>query len=130
MATRSSVTERLPVHLPVGCDCHSRRTPRFVVPSLLLLLKVKPGYGYELMQRIDEMGLFNGPADPAAVYRTLRKLESNKLVQSAWDTQNTGPARRCYRITAAGQKSLKTWRSLIAERKKSLEQLLRMFDEG
>ncbi|HAD82171.1 MAG: hypothetical protein A2509_00815 [Candidatus Edwardsbacteria bacterium RIFOXYD12_FULL_50_11] len=128
MSPRSSDTERL--HAPVGCDCHSRRIPRFVVPSLLLLLKVKPGYGYELMQRIDEMGLFNGPADPAAVYRTLRKLESNKLVQSAWDTQNKGPARRCYRITAAGQKSLKTWRSLIAERKKSLEQLLRMFDEG
>lgn len=129
MTARSSDTERLPANPPVGCDGHSRRTPRFVVPSLLLLLKVKPGYGYELMQRLSEMGMFNGPADPAAVYRTLRKLESNRLVQSAWDTQNTGPARRRYRITAAGQKSLKTWRSLIAERKMSLEQLLKMFDE-
>lgn len=129
MTTRSSDTERNPVPLPTGCGCHNRRAPRFVVPSLLLLLKGKPGYGYELMQRLGELGLFDGPADPAAVYRTLRKLESNKLVQSAWDTQNAGPARRCYRITAAGQKSLKTWRALIAERKKSLDQLLRMFDE-
>ncbi|MDP2807306.1 MAG: helix-turn-helix transcriptional regulator [bacterium] len=129
MTTLNSDAERRSVKAPVGCDCHSRRTPRFVVPSLLLLLKGKPGYGYELMQRLGELGLFDGPADPAAVYRTLRKLESNKLVRSAWDTKNTGPARRCYRITAAGQKSLKAWKAVIAERKMKLEQLLKMFDE-
>jgi poly-beta-hydroxybutyrate-responsive repressor len=129
MTTLNSDAKSRPVKAPVGCDCHSRRTPRFVVPSLLLLLKGKPGYGYELMQRLGELGLFDGPADPAAVYRTLRKLESNKLVLSVWDTKNKGPARRCYRITAAGQRSLKGWKTVIAERKNKLEQLLRLFDE-
>ena len=119
-----SIPKYKPREIPSGCGCHTGRTARFLLPALLLLLKGQPGYGYELMQRLEELGLSDGPADPAAVYRTLRQMEGRKLVRSVWDTKAAGPARRLYRITPAGQKALTAWRVVIAGRKKKLERML------
>jgi len=32
--------------------------------------------------------------DPGAIYRTLRLLESEELIKSKWDTEETGPAKK------------------------------------
>lgn len=75
--------------------------------SLLALLRGWSGYGYQLSQRLKECGL---PVfDQGTVYRTLRKLEETGLVSSFWDTSASGPARRMYSLTQAGEVFLLGW---------------------
>jgi PadR family transcriptional regulator PadR len=75
--------------------------------SLLAMLRGWNGYGYQLAQRMKECGL---PLfDQGTLYRTLRKLEESGLVSSFWDTSASGPARRRYSLTQAGEVFLQSW---------------------
>jgi DNA-binding PadR family transcriptional regulator len=71
---------------------------------LLLLIAESPNHGYDLMDRLGDMGL--GPIDSGAVYRALRSLNRCGLVQSWWEASASGPTRRRYRISADGIASL------------------------
>jgi PadR family transcriptional regulator PadR len=69
--------------------------------SLLLLLGEIPGHGYDLPALLTPLGL--GATDRGFVYRTLRAMEAEGLVLSAWDPSPSGPARRMYSVTPAGK---------------------------
>jgi PadR family transcriptional regulator PadR len=71
--------------------------------SLLLVLDEGPAHGYDLPALLAPLGL--GAVDRGFVYRTLRSMEADGLVESAWDPSPAGPARRTYSVTAAGR----TW---------------------
>jgi poly-beta-hydroxybutyrate-responsive repressor len=87
----------------------SGKAERYMQPSLLLGLKTKPAYGYELINNIQKFGFIQGQAPPGMIYRHLRGLEADGLVQSEWQTEGTGPARRIYRLTAEGDAALSLW---------------------
>src|SRR3712207_8951967 len=53
--------------------------------------------------------------NPGTLYRTLRQMEKEGIVESTWETSRGGPARRMYSITDAGRAYLDFWA-------KSLEQ--------
>jgi PadR family transcriptional regulator PadR len=75
--------------------------------TLLAMLRNWNAYGYQLAQQLAEAGL---PAfDSGTVYRTLRQLERTGLVSSFWDTSESGPARRIYSLTKAGDLFLSNW---------------------
>jgi PadR family transcriptional regulator PadR len=75
--------------------------------TLLAMLRNWNAYGYQLAQQLAEAGL---PAfDSGTVYRTLRQLERTGLVSSFWDTSESGPARRIYSLTKAGDLFLSSW---------------------
>lgn len=93
----------------------------FLQPCLLLLLKEEPGYGYDLVTRLRALGLDD---DSAAVYRALRALEERGEVSSYWNTSSTGPARRMYRPTPAGDEALATAVQGVAETHQAIERLL------
>ena len=57
---------------------------RYLQPSLLMGLLVKPSYGYELIQTIQEFGFVEGEPPPGMVYRHLRQLEGDGLVTSGY----------------------------------------------
>ena len=82
---------------------------RYLQPSLLMGLLLKPSYGYELIQSIQEFGFVEGQAPPGMVYRHLRQLEGDGLVTSEWETEGSGPAKRIYRLTADGAEVLALW---------------------
>jgi poly-beta-hydroxybutyrate-responsive repressor len=82
---------------------------RYVQPSLLLGLKMKPSYGYELIQSIQTFGFVEGQAAPGMIYRHLRGLEVDGLVRSEWLTEGSGPAKRMYYLTADGEQALLLW---------------------
>ncbi len=88
-----------------------RRLRRFLEPCVLLLLHKADSHGYELTEAIKAFGFDErNPVDSSLVYRTLRWLEENGMVESAWDTDaSAGPARRVYRLNAAGDRYLGTW---------------------
>lgn len=75
--------------------------------SLLAFLKNWNAYGYQLTQRLAEAGM--PEFDSGTVYRTLRQLEKTGMVSSFWDTSESGPARRMYSLTSAGELFLSGW---------------------
>ena len=69
--------------------------------SLLLVLGELPAHGYDVPALLAPLGL--GATDRGFVYRTLRAMEADGLVASAWDPSPSGPARRTYTVTPAGK---------------------------
>ena len=116
-----------------GCPRHGRAHPctcamgniyRFIEPVLLLILKEKDhSYGYELSEHLGDYALTDAQIERAALYRTLRTLESNGYVTSSWDTHNSGPARRVYSLTKAGHVHLREWAEVMGR----LGQAMRSF---
>ena len=79
--------------------------------TLLAFLRNWNAYGYQLAQQLADAGL---PAfDSGTVYRTLRQLEKTGLVSSFWDTSESGPARRMYSLTKAGDLFLSSWINVL-----------------
>ena len=87
----------------------SKIAERYIQPSILLALKSKASYGYELIQEISRFGFVEGQAPPGMIYRHLRELEDNGWVVSQWETEGAGPAKRVYQITPEGLDVLSYW---------------------
>jgi poly-beta-hydroxybutyrate-responsive repressor len=96
-----------------------------IQPRLLLSLAQRKSHGYELMEILGQEG--DAP-DPGSLYRTLRSLEENGLVCSAWDTSNTGPARRVYELTDLGVEYLHTWVVDIRKSRQGLDDFLAEYE--
>jgi poly-beta-hydroxybutyrate-responsive repressor len=79
--------------------------------SLLAFLRGWNGHGYELAKRLSDAGL--PPFDVGTIYRTLRQLEKSGLVSSFWDMSPSGPARRTYSLTQAGETFLNAWSDVL-----------------
>lgn len=114
------MSRKTPKHTSPGSG--TRKAERYIQPCLLLALKRKPSYGYELIQGIGEYGFVEGPAPPGMIYRHLRDLEADGLVVSQWETEGAGPAKRMYQLTGEGSEVLDYW---IGYMKQQAEKLLR-----
>ena len=99
---------------------------RFVEPVVLLLLKKKGhSYGYDLAGDVQEHALTDAVIEPAALYRTLRLLEKNGNVTSEWNVEKEGPARRIYKLTAAGEEHLEEWAVVLEHVSKSMARFVK-----
>lgn len=94
--------------------------------SLLAFLRRWNAYGYQLVQELSKAGLAS--FDSTTVYRTLRQLERAGLVSSFWDTSASGPARRMYALTKAGEAVLDVWLDLFGRYQKVLHSALDSLD--
>lgn len=102
----------------------------FLAASLLLLLRQWSMHGYRLLQQLVTLGF--AALDPGTVYRTLRQLERDGLIRSYWDLGDTGPARRMYELTEAGEAFLRTWAQGLEQYRQMLDAFARFygFDGG
>jgi PadR family transcriptional regulator PadR len=86
---------------------------RFIEPVVLRILhEKKRSYGYQIAECLPEYALTDSTIEGAALYRTLRTLETNGYVTSTWE-EGDGPARRNYLLTAAGETHLRDWAVLL-----------------
>lgn len=108
------------------CCC---RFDHFLEPRLLLLLREKDSYGYELAERLNEISFLDQELEEPTIYRTLRDMEKEKLVESRWVIGESGPPKRVYKITPAGEERLKLWVSYSETRKKFLESFINHYYE-
>jgi poly-beta-hydroxybutyrate-responsive repressor len=67
--------------------------------------------------------------DPTTVYRTLRRLEDEGLIISGWEMSESGPAKRVYSITKAGEKLLQTWASALKQYQDVLDRFFKLYTE-
>jgi PadR family transcriptional regulator PadR len=108
------------------CSCGMGNLYRFVEPVLLFLLKQKDrSYGYELAGDLRQYALTDAEIEVAALYRTLRQLESNGCVTSEWDLAGAGPARRLYSLTPKGEEHLEEWITVLDHMSSSMHRLVK-----
>lgn len=92
-----------------------------VVLACLLLLR-QPGYGYALLDRLRSLGF---AVDANTLYPLLRRLESQGVLTSEWNTEESRP-RKFYRRSEQGDhlaaELLTDWKRLDAS--------IRNLDEG
>src|ERR1700736_6188487 len=69
------------------------RIERFVEPAILLLLREGPRHGYELIERLPELA-GEERIDVGNLYRIMRALEEEAIVESEWRADLPGPAKR------------------------------------
>ena len=105
------------------------RVERFVEPSLLLLLRERPLHGYDLLERIPELGV-EGRVDIGNLYRLLRALEQEGLVRSEWSAELPGPAKRTYELTEEGRKLLDRWAEALRRAQGTIGTFLERYEEG
>ena len=86
-----------------NCPCSGANLPRFVQPVILAVLSSGPLHGYLVVQRLAETSLFRKqPPDATGVYRMLRNMEQEGVLESDWELENSGPARKRYTLTEKG----------------------------
>lgn len=106
----------------------SAMLPRnFLRPCILLLLKESPAHGYDLLERARALGFTR--SDPGGLYRSLRSLEDDGLVRSAWESSTQGPDRRIYHITRAGAENLHQAAISVRFGSEALERFVSRYEE-
>ena len=76
---------------------------------LLGVLTAGPAHGYELKREHDQSFPSAKPLAFGQVYATLSRLERDGLVEVAESSQEGGPERTAYALTAAGERALEAW---------------------
>ena len=100
---------------------------RNIEPFLLLELVRQPSYGYELIRRLADYGFRRATDEPGVVYKVLRSLEDHGSILSTWSTQESGPARRYYEITADGRELLQRRVGQLRRTQDRIDRLLREY---
>lgn len=110
------VNDGLPIGLPKN----------YLRACLLLLVSEQPSHGYDLLERLEAVGV--GKADPGGLYRALRAMEQEGLMRSGWQTSEIGPARRTYELTEEGADLLHAWAATLRKTKQALSAYLARYD--
>ena len=82
----------------------------------------KPKYGYALVQSLEEKGV---AIDPNTLYPLLRRLESQQLLESKWETSGTKPRKYYQRAeygTQVYEKMKIYWKNLSVGIERLLEE--------
>ena len=108
------------------CSCKGYNLDRLLQPNILMILAKQDMHGYMIIQELEQMNQFHGEkADNTGVYRTLKTLEEREMVRFEWVLDETGPAKKNYRITDKGLECLSTWVRTLESYKKSIEHIIR-----
>ncbi len=71
--------------------------PRDILaPFVLLAVSLQRSHGYVIEDYLRALGLFG--ITMSTLYRTLRQMEKDGVLESTWEPGPTGPARRVYTI--------------------------------
>ncbi|MBN9178034.1 MAG: helix-turn-helix transcriptional regulator [Microbacterium sp.] len=81
-------------------DTHLQELRRGTVVLACLRLLAEPGYGYGLLEQLQQRGF---DTDANTLYPLLRRLEKQGHLTSAWNTDEARP-RKFYRTSAAGDR--------------------------
>lgn len=77
--------------------------------GILGFLSMKPMSGYDIKKLFNMSAAYFWPADQAQIYRTLKSLKSDGLIEVSGLEQNAGPSKTLYTITERGRETLRSW---------------------
>ncbi len=113
-------------------NCLFQESEKYPEKSWLkfLILRVifeTPTYGYNIIQKIEEMSYGRHKIKSGTMYTTLRRMEKEKLVKSNWKKSKSGPNKREYHATKKGEEYLKNYLEIIIERKKMIDRMTEFY---
>ncbi|AHF97030.1 MAG: PadR family transcriptional regulator [Desulfurella sp.] len=100
------------------------RPPRFLRAFLLFFIGIEESHGYDLIEKLKNMGIHYENYELGYVYKTLRTMEKEGLIKSKWNLQEKGNARRIYAITKAGRDNLAKWAEILTNLRDSIDSFL------
>lgn len=120
-ATRANPTKDMDT-----CPCEGGTLDKLIQPAILAVLGEGPLHGYKLAERLGEMPICGGrKPDASGIYRFLKWMEKNGYVVSSWDLSETGPAKKSFRITPAGEECLARWIETLERYRNQINALLK-----
>jgi DNA-binding PadR family transcriptional regulator len=120
-----SATEHLPILPPAECACDGGTLDKLIQPAILAMLGKGPLHGYGLAERLGKMKMFGGqPPDVSGIYRFLKVMETQGLVDASWCFGERGPAKKSYRLTSAGEQCLGRWIETLENHRRGLNEIL------
>lgn len=102
-------------------EAHLKELRRGSVLLACLLILRSPGYGYGLLEELEEAGV---DVDANTLYPMLRRLEKQGLLASEWDTDGARP-RKYYSTSAQGMELARELMSSWLDMTRRLEELER-----
>ena len=116
-----------------ACPCSGYTLDRFVRPSVMAVLARNPEglHGYAITQQLGEIAIFGAmPPDATGLYRALKNMEIEGYLQSTWDVEGSGPARRIYTLTESGWECLRQWQGTLKSYALNLERTLEFIENS
>lgn len=119
-----STTRPSPISEFGECACAGKNLDRFIQPAILAVLAQGPVHGYRIVQRLAFLPTFGGhEPDASGVYRFLKVMEDRKLVSSAWDLSESGPAKRMFDLLPKGRACLTRWVDTLDDYQRQIAKL-------
>lgn len=110
----------------VKCSCKGYNLDKLVQPQILTVLANRDLHGYMIIQELERKNLFfEDRIDNTGVYRTLKTLEDKELVHFEWMLDDSGPAKKNYKITDKGIECLRTWLHTLEDYQKAIDVIIR-----
>jgi PadR family transcriptional regulator, regulatory protein PadR len=82
---------------------------------ILCIVLEGDNYGYEIMKAISQKSSGQYELKEPSLYTSLKRLESQKLIESYWGDESQGGRRKYYKITSEGiesyEKSYTAWKT-------------------
>jgi len=101
-------------------------SPRdILIPYVLLAVSLQRAHGYLIEDYLRSVGFFG--IEMSTLYRTLRQLEKDGLLDSSWEPGPTGPARRVYSLTDVGRVWLDQWARTLDVYRTMLDQFFGLY---
>jgi len=103
--------------------------PRDILaPFVLLAVSLQRAHGYVIEDYLRALGLFG--ITMSTLYRTLRQMERDGFLVSAWEPGPTGPARRVYTITDSGHVWLESSAAMLTAYRDTIDRFFGLYDAG
>src|SRR5437879_12329410 len=101
-------------------------SPRdILIPYVLLAVSLQRAHGYLIAEYLRSVGFLS--LEMSTLYRTLRQLEKEGLLNSNWEPGPTGPARRVYSSTDIGRAWLDQWADTLGIYRRMLDQFFGLY---
>ena len=115
------------------CPCDGTTLDRMLRPLVMAVLaRTSAGlHGYVIARQVAASPLFAGvKPDSTGLYRLLSAMEAEGCLQSGWDTEGSGPARRIYRLTPEGCACLGRWKQTLDKYLESIRSTVVFVEES
>ncbi|RKX56327.1 MAG: hypothetical protein DRP50_00575 [Thermotoga sp.] len=97
----------------------------YIKIAIMSLLSCGSSYGYELIERLEGVGIRLDEGSTGTLYKTLRELEKEEYLCSIWKKSHLGPRRRKYSITEKGKEEIRKEVKRLKEIKGFIDEIIK-----
>ena len=98
-------------------------------PAILIQLSQEDLHGYALLEGVEKFNFDFDRVDPSLIYRTLKKMVEDGLLESYQGAESLGPKRKIYHILPKGKENLSNLIISLNQRKNEIENLIISYNQ-